>query len=256
MESLAEDRAAGQPEVPPSQAAQLTLQALRQRIRDYDTPRARDRLTNAVVRGACAGLALRGSLHLVSLLASMAVSRRRQRRGVRPGTAAAAAAAAAARQVSPSNLQRVVETLRYGAFFGAFSGVYVAADELIAMLVGRKKCAWEGRGVLGFGGCLGMEWQGRRTASRARRAGPASCCVCFQAPGSLHPRKHTKEGGRKGEGKGRRGRASNVSRRLPSPNPTDAQANHSGGTNSSPPIPGLGHGGRWWRACWRGRPFG
>ncbi|KFM24545.1 hypothetical protein F751_2263 [Auxenochlorella protothecoides] len=117
----------GRPEVdaplPPSAAVQRTLEALRLRVKEYDMARAQDRLTIAVVRGACAGLAVRGGLHAVSYLAGRLM---RSRRREQPSS-------------GPTPVERLVETLRYGAFLGTFGGVYVSADELIAMLLGRSR---------------------------------------------------------------------------------------------------------------------
>ena len=104
--------------------AQRTLAALRARVHEYDTRRAGERLGSAVVRGALCGLAVRGGLHTVSYLVSLLP----RKRGARGG---------------PTPAERLIESLRYAAFFGTFGGVYVGADELIAMLLGRKKTrAW------------------------------------------------------------------------------------------------------------------
>lgn len=119
-------------EPPPSFEA--TIRLLRQRLHDYDVDRAADRLKQAVVRGATAGLALRGGLHLVSYLVGLLMARRAK--GKKAAGHAAAAAAAAAR---PAALELVKDTLRWGAFLGSFAGVFVTSDEAIALLGGRKR---------------------------------------------------------------------------------------------------------------------
>lgn len=102
--------------------AQRTLAALRARVHEYDTHRAKERLGNAVLRGALCGLAVRGGLHAVSFLVSHLGKKKR---------------------AGPSARERLMESLRYAAFFGTFGGVYVGTDELIAMLLGRKRTsAW------------------------------------------------------------------------------------------------------------------
>lgn len=60
----------------PHEGLLATLRLLRQRLKDYDLDRARDRLGQAVVRGATTGLALRGGLHLVSYVLGLVATRR------------------------------------------------------------------------------------------------------------------------------------------------------------------------------------
>ncbi|GAB4819141.1 hypothetical protein N2152v2_006187 [Parachlorella kessleri] len=114
------------PPPPPPFDAAVTVALLRQRLKSYDTDRARERLVSAVVRGATAGLALRGGLHLVTYLLGLALSHKRGRRGT-PGNA------------RPVALELVKDTLRWGAFLGSFAGVFVTSDEVIALLGGKKR---------------------------------------------------------------------------------------------------------------------
>ena len=139
MDRPPERSAAGAGPGPSSAAAaaaeglQATLRLLRKRLEEYDTDRARSRLGAAVVRGATAGLALRGGLHLVSYLLGLALARRGK-----------AGAAAVARSDRPGVLELLRDTLRWGAFLGSFAGVYVFSDEAIALLGGRRR--WVGLG--------------------------------------------------------------------------------------------------------------
>ena len=105
-----------------------TVRLLRQRLHDYDIERARERLTHAVVRGATAGLALRGGLHLVSYIVGLLLDRRRRKGG-----------AGAAGNGRPGALELLKDTLRWGAFLGSWAGVYVLSDEAIALLGGKKR---------------------------------------------------------------------------------------------------------------------
>ena len=114
------------PPPPPAFDAAVTVALLRQRLRTYDTDRARERLVSAVVRGATAGLALRGGLHLVTYLLGLALSRKRGKRGT-PANA------------RPVGLELIKDTLRWGAFLGSFAGVFVTSDEVIALLGGKKR---------------------------------------------------------------------------------------------------------------------
>lgn len=84
--------------------------------------RACIRAWTAFVRGATAGLALRGGLHLVSL--ALAAYGRTSEGG---------------KIASVSRRHPLEETARYGAFLGSLGGVYVAVDEGIALLFGKKK---------------------------------------------------------------------------------------------------------------------
>lgn len=108
----------------PDDGLKATIRLLRLRLKQYDVDRAKDRLTNAVVRGASAGLALRGGLHLVTYVLGLLLAKRGKggKYGRRPGA-----------------LELVQDTLRWGAFLGSFAGVYVFSDEAIALLGGRKR---------------------------------------------------------------------------------------------------------------------
>lgn len=104
-----------------------TIDALRIRVRHHDHERAKRRLTDAVVRGAAAGLVVRGGLHL----ASSTLRLLRPSRGTDRG--------------KPDIWDMIRDTLRWGAFLGSFSGVFVTADEAIACLFGHKcTSAWRG----------------------------------------------------------------------------------------------------------------
>lgn len=82
------------------------------------------RLGNAIVRGAGAGLCLKGGLNLLSWI--LALFNPARRRYV---------------FASPFKIlfEQVVDTLRYTLFLGSLSGVYVGTDEIIAVSLGRKK---------------------------------------------------------------------------------------------------------------------
>ena len=105
---------------------QQQLAVLKERLlaRGLGSPelfRALERLINASVRGAAAGLILRGGLHLVSQLVSLVVaSKRKARRGL-------------------TLKQALDDTLRYVAFLGSLGGVYVAVDEGIAAVFGKSR---------------------------------------------------------------------------------------------------------------------
>ncbi|KAK9806740.1 hypothetical protein WJX72_001016 [[Myrmecia] bisecta] len=90
----------------------------------FDHQRAWERLGNALVRGAFSGFCLRGGLHLVGLLFALVLKSRKKHRAH-----------------SINLWQRLQDTLRYTAFLGSLSGVYVAADEAIAAVVGKRKSA-------------------------------------------------------------------------------------------------------------------
>lgn len=100
-----------------------TIDALRTRVRCHDHERAGRRLTDAIVRGATAGLVVRGGLHL----ASSTLRLLRPSRGTDRG--------------KPDVWDMIRDTLRWGAFLGSFSGVFVTADEAIACLFGHKRTA-------------------------------------------------------------------------------------------------------------------
>ncbi|PSC71174.1 hypothetical protein C2E20_5468 [Micractinium conductrix] len=85
---------------------------------------ALERLQDAALRGALAGLTLRGGLHLVTYVLGLLVKGRRSTPASRPDGAA-----------------MVKDTLRWGAFLGSFSGLFVFWDEAIALLGGRKRTA-------------------------------------------------------------------------------------------------------------------
>lgn len=90
-----------------------------------DNGRAVQRVQDAALRGAAAGLSLRGGLHLVSYVLHLLL---RGKRGQR--------AAAAGR---PNALAMLRDTARWGAFLGSFSGLFCFWDELIALLGGRRR---------------------------------------------------------------------------------------------------------------------
>lgn len=103
--------------------------------RPLDIPRSewqrvRERAITALLRGAAAGLALRGGLHLLSKIAVLLSARE-------------------GRRVNESYPRHPVEeTARYVAFLGSLGGVYVAADEGLAALIGKERCrttvnSWE-----------------------------------------------------------------------------------------------------------------
>lgn len=105
-----------------SESARLTLEALRRRVDAYDRERGVDRLTHAVVRGGLAGLTLKGlTLAIGSALSSLS---RRPRS-----------------KAGPSRLQKLKSTLRITLFCASYAGIYVTADELIAVLVGKRRYA-------------------------------------------------------------------------------------------------------------------
>lgn len=82
------------------------------------------RLGNAVIRGAGAGLLLKGGLNLLSwVLAIFSKSRRRHL------------------WANPLKMvvEQVLDTLRYTLFLASLSGVYVGSDEGIAVAFGRKR---------------------------------------------------------------------------------------------------------------------
>lgn len=105
-----------------------TLVELRQtvvsRVRTYDKVRAAQRLQDAALRGAFAGVATRGGLHLVTYLLHLLMGGRKKKKAGRPDGRA-----------------MLADTARWGAFLGTFSGGFVVCDELIAMLGGRRRTA-------------------------------------------------------------------------------------------------------------------
>eukprot|EP00887_Chlorella_sp_A99_P007657 scaffold20.g7657.t1 len=117
-------------QAPPSQLA-CRLYDVQARIHGFDTARARERLTNAVVRGAIVGGSFRGGLNIVTL--ALRLLARRRRRGAEPGG-----------RHRPAQ-QLVRDTLRWAAFLGAYGGVAVLVDEAIALLGGKRRTqAWRG----------------------------------------------------------------------------------------------------------------
>jgi len=106
-----------------------TIALLQDRVHCSDTGRARQRIADAVVRGAAAGIGLRGGLHLVSYIVNLMTSKGRKRRPSGNGV--------------PTSKDLLLDTLRWGAFLGCFSGAFVFGDEIIALLGGRKRTrAW------------------------------------------------------------------------------------------------------------------
>jgi hypothetical protein len=118
---------AGLPGPGPSSTFSETLAALRTAVQCHDTDRAKRRLSDAIVRGAAAGLAVRGGLHLVSYVAGILLKSKRRKGSTSDGR--------------PSLIDLLKDTARWGAFLSAFSGVYVSADEAIACLGGVKRTA-------------------------------------------------------------------------------------------------------------------
>ncbi|PRW57029.1 hypothetical protein C2E21_4128 [Chlorella sorokiniana] len=104
-------------------ALQATASA---RIQAYDTHRAAQRVQDAALRGAMAGVVTRGGLHLVTFVLHLLTRRKKPPAGGQPDVR--------------TMLQ---DTARWAAFLGSFSGVFVAADEAIACLGGRRRTrAW------------------------------------------------------------------------------------------------------------------
>ena len=106
------------PEAEPNTRLTKLARVLRE---DPDLRRALSRWLTAVARGAASGFLLRGGLHLVSLALLVLRQDERQRR-------------------EQSLWEKAVETWRYTAFLGSFSGVYVAVDEGLSRLFGKERC--------------------------------------------------------------------------------------------------------------------
>ena len=104
-----------------------TISALHLRVQRHDIARAGRRLSDAVVRGAAAGVALRGGLNLVSYVLNLALKSKRKRQQ--------------GQTLPPSLRELSQDALRWGAFLGTLSGVFVTADETIACLFGTKRTA-------------------------------------------------------------------------------------------------------------------
>ena len=96
------------------------LTRLRNVFAEPDRHRAVIRWLNAALRGALVGLCLRGGLHAVSLAFALVRRSQRQRR-------------------QQTIREKVEETGRYSAFLGALAGIFVAVDEGIAALWGKKR---------------------------------------------------------------------------------------------------------------------
>ena len=112
------DTAAPSPDIEPKTRLANLTRVLRE---DPDLRRALSRWRTAVIRGAASGFLLRGGLHLVSLALLVLRRDKRQRR-------------------EQSLWEKAVETWRYTAFLGSFSGVYVAVDEGLSRLFGKERC--------------------------------------------------------------------------------------------------------------------
>lgn len=82
------------------------------------------RLLNACIRGAGAGLCLRGGLHLLSWVFALFSRSRRNRLTLDP---------------LGSIFEQILDTIRYTIFLGSLSGVYVGVDEGIANAYGRQR---------------------------------------------------------------------------------------------------------------------
>jgi hypothetical protein len=91
-----------------------------------DVSREWYRFLNAVIRGAGAGLCLRGGLNLLSWLFALLSKSRRNRLALNPLRVL---------------LDQFIDTVRYTLFLGSLSGVYVAADECLAHQFGRQRCS-------------------------------------------------------------------------------------------------------------------
>ena len=96
---------------------------LYKRLLAHDHSRAWFRFLNAVVRGGLSGLCLRGGLHLVSFVFGLIVKWRKSQ------------AASGLNFVS-----KLQDTARYAAFLATYSGAFVAVDEGIAALCGKRRC--------------------------------------------------------------------------------------------------------------------
>lgn len=97
---------------------------LYKRLLAHDHNRAWFRFLNAVVRGGLSGVCLRGGLHLVTFLFGLIVKWRKQQ-GAR----------------SLKFWSKLQDTARYAAFLATYSGTFVAVDEGIAALFGKRRTA-------------------------------------------------------------------------------------------------------------------
>ncbi len=132
---------------------------LYKRLLAHDHNRAWFRFLNAVVRGGLSGACLRGGLHLVSFLFGLIVKWRKQQ---------------AARSLNFwSKLQ---DTARYAAFLATYSGSFVAVDEGIAAVFGKRR--W-GPGCRLLEGHLVFS----KCTSSCVHFDPAVCDLAGQQPG-------------------------------------------------------------------------
>lgn len=95
---------------------------LYERLLQHDHNRAWLRFLNAVVRGGVSGALLRGGLHLASLLLGLLTRRRISR-----ATAGL------------TSWEKLKDTARYAAFLATFGGSFVAVDEVIAAVFGKRR---------------------------------------------------------------------------------------------------------------------
>lgn len=95
---------------------------LYERLLQHDHNRAWLRFVNAVVRGGVCGALLRGGLHLAGLLLGLLLKRRNS-------------------QASHglTSWEKLKDTARYAAFLATFSGSFVAVDEGIAAVFGKRR---------------------------------------------------------------------------------------------------------------------
>ncbi len=95
---------------------------LYKRLLAHDHNRAWFRFLNAVLRGGLSGVCLRGGLHLVTFLFGLIMKWRKQQ-GAR----------------SLNFWSKLQDTARYAAFLATYSGTFVAVDEGIAALFGKRR---------------------------------------------------------------------------------------------------------------------
>jgi hypothetical protein len=103
--------------------------------------RGLDRLWQAATRGAAVGLTLRGGLHAMGALASLAAAASARGGGRSSSSSRPSLPPRRRSSSSLSAADAIVDTLRYGAFLGALAGVMVGADEAIAAAAGRRHSA-------------------------------------------------------------------------------------------------------------------
>ena len=109
---------------PLGQLWDLILARLSADSNKQELTRAALRLRTAMLRGAGAGLTLRGGLHLLTTLLALLT-----KRGVGAG-----------RRRTLSLADAAIDTLQYTAFLGTLGGVYVAVDESLAAALGKQRC--------------------------------------------------------------------------------------------------------------------